>query len=138
MRERRNLERFNLALAAMIETVTEVGPEEKVVLHLVSGNISSGGAYFPTKQTLPAGREVGIYLFLAPDEANKLGDRGAVLLVKGEVIRSDSDGMAIRFVGRYEIVPMQKLGDITKNPAGETILLDFTLQYPVHFGGPIH
>ena len=108
VRERRSLERFDLALSAKIETLKTKGAREKSVQHLVTGNICSGGVYFPTNQALAEGEAVGMSILLATDRFRKLGAEDAVVYVKGKVLRIDPTGMAIRFSGGYEIV---KVGD---------------------------
>ena len=103
--ERRKLERFDLALPATIETLNSAGADGKGVPHFVTGNICSGGAYFPTTQALAEGDEVGIRILLVIDKLRKLGGRDAVIHVKGKVLRADRAGMAIRFSSGYKIVP---------------------------------
>jgi hypothetical protein len=108
MRERRNLERFDLSLPATIETVTEGEEKAKVIPHFMTKNICARGAYFHTEQPLLKGTEVKIRLFHAPDKLKRLGGNRAFIRVNGRVVRAEPTGMAIRFYEDHEIIPLHE------------------------------
>ena len=106
MENSRRLERFTLKLPATIEFVSETEEHDKEVLSLLTTNICSGGAFFHTDRPLPEGTSVKIDLVLAINELKKLEGKQAFIKVNGEVIRADSDGMAICFGRDYTIKSM--------------------------------
>ncbi len=103
MENLRRLERFSLKLPATIETVSDTEEHNKEVLNLLTANICSGGAFFHTDQPLPKGTSVKIDFVLSIDELKKLEGKQAFIKVTGEVIRADSNGMAICFGRDYAI-----------------------------------
>jgi hypothetical protein len=103
MENLRRLERFTLKLPASIEIVSESEEHDKEILNLLTTNICSGGAFFHTDRPLPEGTSVKIDLVLAIDELKKLEGKQAFIKVNGEVIRAESDGMAICFGSDYTI-----------------------------------
>jgi len=106
MENLRRLERFTLNLPASIEIVVESEEHDQEVMNLLTTNICSGGAFFHTDRPLPEGTSVKIDLVLAIDELKKLDGKQAFIKVKGEVVRADSDGMAICFGSDYSIKSM--------------------------------
>jgi hypothetical protein len=104
MKERRRLVRFDLEIAATIELLTP--GQERELLNLPTSNICSGGAYFHTTQPLPEGSRVKVDLDLSLDRLERLkeGCRQAYIKVTGEVLRSESEGMAICFDEDYQIM----------------------------------
>jgi hypothetical protein len=94
----RKLQRFDLRLRAKVQKQGE----RKGGLRLVTKNISAGGAYFPTKTPLTKGLRVMVELMLRQESAT---DKDALIQVGGEVLRSGSEGMAIRFDEKYHILP---------------------------------
>jgi hypothetical protein len=103
MVEKRRLERFDLALPAAIEFINEHNDER--IINLFTTNICSGGAYFHTNQPLPEGTQVKIDLVLLLDKLRKLKreHKKALIKVKGKVLRTESEGMAICFDKGYQI-----------------------------------
>jgi hypothetical protein len=102
--ERRRLERFELQTPTRIEVQIEAG--HKDFFSLITRDISSRGAYVNTAQPLPEGLLVKLELLLSPEMLRKMvGEMGkAKIRVRGRVIRSDSEGMAIEFESRYKIL----------------------------------
>ena len=96
--------RFDLEIAATIELLTP--GQERELLNLLTSNICSGGAYFHTTQPLPEGSRVKVDLDLPLDRLERLkeGYRQAYIKVTGEVLRSESEGMAICFDEDYQIM----------------------------------
>ena len=101
--ERRREERFELELPAIIR----VAQPEKSTLELVTRNVCSGGAYFHTSQPLQEGTDVKIDLVLDLEKLKSLKDdyKQVYVELKGTVIRSESEGMSIRFNQDYQFRP---------------------------------
>ena len=101
--ERRTLERFDLHAPTRIEV--ELAGGRRGIFSLTTKNISSAGTYIATDQPLPEGLPVILELLLSLEMLQRLvGERGrARVRVKGKVIRSDRDGMAIMFESKYKI-----------------------------------
>ncbi len=106
-RERRRLGRFRLEIPAKIEVLNS--ELEKEGHDLKTSNISSGGAFFHTKEPLLEGTEVKIDLILPLDRLKKLKNdyKQAYIKVSGKVLRSESKGMAISFDQNYIIRPLR-------------------------------
>jgi hypothetical protein len=95
MRKRRSLERFDLKLPVIIEVL---GDAEKKTIELETSNISSDGAYFPTRRPLKRGEKVKIRMVLPAARRKKEKPfRHALVEVEGVVNRSEPRGMAIAF-----------------------------------------
>jgi hypothetical protein len=105
MKERRTLERFELRLSAKIEIPPESPGAERTVLKLLTTNVCSGGAFFPTTNPPLRGPAVRVSLFL--DNVNlKLAVPSWTLVeVSGTVLRSEPSGIAIAFKPDYKIIP---------------------------------
>lgn len=105
MQERRTLERFSLKLPAKVEVEPRTPHEQGHVHELETENISSGGAFFRTLRPLVKGTRVKIEVAL-----NFLGHsvqrgNGSLVKLKGEVLHSNPNGMAVRFDRPYTILP---------------------------------
>ena len=103
--ERRRLERFSVNAFAVVETVS---PESAKVFELHTRDISSNGAFFPMEVPLPAGEKVKVTLFLSisAHQELQLPLGGARIATEGQVVRSDPQGMAVKFSKRYTMSPM--------------------------------
>ena len=108
--DRRALERFDLHAPMRIEVDFDGG--RKDVLNLTTQNISSAGAYIVTERPLPEGVEVRLELILSLELLKTLiGERRkAKIRVRGKVIRSDCQGMAIVFKNKYRIMAGNGVG----------------------------
>ena len=108
MKERRALERFKLRLPAKIEILSESPGVERVVLKLLTTNICSGGAFFPTTNPPLQGMAIRVSLFI--DNVNlRLGVPSWTLIeVSGTVLRSEPSGMAIAFEPNHKIIPQSR------------------------------
>ena len=106
-KERRRLGRFRLEIPAKID-VLDSGLEREGH-DLKTSNISSGGAFFHTKEPLPEGTEVKIDLILPLEKLKQLKNdhKQAYIKVSGKVLRSESKGMAISFDQNYVIRPLK-------------------------------
>jgi hypothetical protein len=106
-RERRRLGRFRLEIPAKIEVLHSDLEREK--RDLKTSNISSGGAFFHTKEPLAEGTPVKIDLILPLEKLKKLESdhKQAYLKVTGKVLRAESKGMAISFDQDYVLRPLR-------------------------------
>jgi hypothetical protein len=106
MKEQRKLERFDFEVPARIEASVPV--EGREVCDLSTSNISAGGAFFRTTDTLPQGTKVKVNLVLPLDRIQELVGHSRVnVRVEGTVLRSGSAGMAVSFSEDYQILPLQ-------------------------------
>lgn len=102
MREKRNLERFDLKVLARIE-----GEPDRDILELMTSDICAGGAFFHTDQSLPEGTKVRIDLLLPLEHLKKMVadyDHAHIQLT-GTVLRKEPQGMAVCFNKEYSIRP---------------------------------
>ena len=72
---------------------------------LKTRDVSADGAFLFSSETLPEGTDVKLEFVLAPDMPGRLsGHKGrARVRVSGKIIRSDSDGIAVRFQSNFKI-----------------------------------
>ncbi len=104
MVERRKFERFELKVPAKVETLAKTAGKRKLSLKTV--NVCAGGAYFCTPYVLTEGTKVRLEIVLTFNGKKKLRDtRNARVRILGTVMRSQKDGMAIRFSEDYDITP---------------------------------
>ncbi len=103
MEERRKLERFDLIALARVQT--ESANNRRETYDLTTRNISSGGAFLLAPSPIAEGTDVRMEFVLSLDMLKRFsGERGrARVRVKGKVLRSDPDGIAVRFDGNYKI-----------------------------------
>ncbi len=106
MDERRKLERFELP--APVRVLTWSARDERVEHDLTIRDLSSDGAFLYSSHLLPVGTIVKMEFVLALEVSQRLTmeKRRARVKVKGKVVRSDSQGIAIRFDGSYKITAL--------------------------------
>jgi len=98
------LERFELQAFATIEA--RVPGREAEVLYLQTRDISSGGAYFLGAALLPQGTRTRLHIHLPLHGVPAAQEeQGAQLNISGTVLRSDQQGMAIRFDRKFKLIP---------------------------------
>jgi hypothetical protein len=95
--DRRILQRFNLRLEAVLKELHE----RERALELYTRDISSDGAFFYTDSPLPVDSNVELTLFLPPGDPKK-----SKIKVDGKVIRTEPNGIAVRFDSRYTFTPV--------------------------------
>lgn len=103
---KRRLERFDLEIPAKVKV--SVSAEVEEVSDLFTNDISSGGAFFHTEQPLPEGTVVEIDLILPLDKlikSQKGSGQYTRVKVNGQVLRSETTGMAVSFHDDYQISP---------------------------------
>jgi hypothetical protein len=103
--ERRHLERFSIKAVAVVQTVS-AGTER--IFELSTRDISSGGAFFPMEVPLPTGEKVKVTLFISLSALDRFRETSnkAKITTRGEVIRSDTQGIAVEFGRHYSITPL--------------------------------
>jgi hypothetical protein len=108
MLERRRLERFDLALPAVIRSGAPYGEGEEAITRLLTKNICEGGAYFSTSQPLSEGTEVRVELILPLSELKlkRVKEDKSLISVDGTVLRTEVKGMAIGFSKSYAIIAL--------------------------------
>ena len=88
--EKRTKKRYNLSLRAVLSFV------DAPTRDLVTKDISIGGAFFETSEPIPEGTEVFLSLFPLQHPGDR-PDQQMVEFLKGEVKRSNDQGIAIEF-----------------------------------------
>ena len=103
--ERRDLHRFALKAAALVQTVSEDVPR---VFELHTRDVSSKGAFFPMKVPLQPGEKVKVTLILTISSVEEISDFAskAKIVTEGKVVRSTNEGMAVEFGGSYTVSPV--------------------------------
>jgi hypothetical protein len=111
MVERRKFERYELKVPAKVETLARTAGRRK--LSLRTANVCAGGAYFCTPYALTEGTKVRLEIVLTFNGKKNARDaRNARVRILGTVMRSQENGMAIRFSEDYDITPHTANPDI--------------------------
>ncbi|CAB1061476.1 hypothetical protein D1BOALGB6SA_6249 [Olavius sp. associated proteobacterium Delta 1] len=103
MADNRSVERFDLGLEAFVSVSNDSDKSDSLAMQ--TRDISSNGVYLLTETPLPVGTKVKVDMILSLDELKKLGGK-ALIKTSGEVLRTESDGMAICFDRNSRIVPL--------------------------------
>jgi len=112
--ENRSVERFDLGLKAFVSVFDEADKSDALAMQ--TRDISTNGAYLLTESPLPVGTKVRVDMILSLDELKKLGGK-ALIKTSGQVLRAESDGMAIYFDRNSRIVPFSSNNTLDKiNP----------------------
>ncbi len=98
--EKRGKRRFNLSLPA---SISSVDGEKEVVFDAHTLNINSLGVYFITNKLFTINSQVQINLAFSPETMNKLNDEASKILLKGYVVRSGVNGLAVRLYSSQDI-----------------------------------
>ena len=99
-KERRNYERFNLGLPATVEFLE---PAKRNSLSVTTGNISAGGVFFPTANSIAEGTKVRLNLTVTSKHLEEQTGAQGLIRIRGRVVRSTSVGIAISFAQDYQI-----------------------------------
>lgn len=127
--EKRAMERFPLELPAELSVIGENG--DKGSRELLTNNICAGGAFFETNQPLPVGTVLKMDLVLSLVELKKLEGKKTHIKISGVVIRTDPEGMAVRFQEKYQIYESTASTDQEKE-----LISDLIPNAMVHILGP--
>jgi hypothetical protein len=108
MLEKRGLERFDVALTAIIRSGAPHREGEESITLLKTKNICEMGAYFSTSQPLTEGTMVRVDLILPLSEfrLRRVKEDKSIVSVDGTVLRTEAKGMAIRFSRSYAITAL--------------------------------
>ncbi len=109
VQEKRKMEHFDLKVFSKIRVESDWHNIDTI--ELITKNISANGAYFKTSNPLPVGTPVSLSMRLEINSELKPISNLMSIEVSGKVIRSEKDGMAIRFENTYKMMP---LGNKTK------------------------
>ena len=122
MREKRQFERFEIQVPAVVKIPGENG--EIVKPDLRTHNLSAGGAFIKLGELLSLGCEVRVDIMLSFEELKtSIDPLGSLILsTTGRVVRSGPDGVAIRFHENYEFKTRPDC--LHRNPDGVTSLGD--------------
>ena len=95
--DKRKLERFHLQVSAQIESMEVTESDQPIDLMTV--DISSGGAFFPTEQPLPPGTRVTVRLVLPLEKLQVMEqiNKKVTVTLEGTVLRTEPKGMAVSF-----------------------------------------
>jgi len=102
--EKREMERFTLALPALISMMDE--NENQRAFEVMISNICAGGAFFKTDNPLSVGTDVKMDLILSLEKFKKFGSKRSRVDVSGSVIRTTDQGMAVCFDKNFQISPL--------------------------------
>lgn len=94
------MERFSLRLP--VELTPDMKNGKQTSSKLMSKDICAGGAFINTDKQFLTGSKVKIVITLPLDRFKDLHTPKALITLKGEVLRSNKSGMAIRFSKRYQ------------------------------------
>ena len=104
--EKRNMERFDLKLPALLSIEDESGYTR--AFEFMIRDICAGGAFFKTESPLSVGTDVKMDLILPLDKFKSGEDNRSRIDVSGSVIRKESQGMAVCFDKKYSISPLNR------------------------------
>lgn len=104
MKERREYERFQLALPARLENATSV---KKEILDAQTRDISASGAFLHTTERLSEGTRYRLELTVPSDRIKELTGAQSLIKVEGTVVRSTPEGVAICYDGECQIMRLK-------------------------------
>lgn len=101
--EKRKMERFDLKLPTKLSWTGK--DKKKKSIELMTSNVCAGGAFFKTQSPLSIGTNIKIKMMLLLDKLKNVRFKRSYIYVSGSVIRTDHQGMTIRFDRKYKILP---------------------------------
>jgi len=104
MKERREYERFQLALPSRLELVTSV---KKEIFDAQTRDISASGAFLLTAENLSEGTRCRLELTVPSNKIKELTGAQSLIKVEGKIVRSTSEGVAICFDGECQIMSLK-------------------------------
>lgn len=102
------MERFNLSIPAVITVRDGENPGLEMPTTLKTKNVCAGGALMITDDPLRIGAAVDVELQLAFFTGNVERERRSNVRVSGSIIRTEPNGMVIKFDDKYQIFPVPK------------------------------
>ena len=108
-KEKRKFERFDINVPVRIQISGQEGQGE--TMDLVSDSVSAGGIFLKLQNQPPEGSPVRIEILLNFEELRTPEDPEGALVIAatGQVLRSEPEGIAIRFNEDYDIVRAMRL-----------------------------
>jgi hypothetical protein len=104
MKERREYERFQLALPARVEMAASV---KKEIFDAQIRDISAAGAFLLTTERLSEGTRCRLELTVPSNRIKELTGAQGLIKVEGTVVRSTPDGVAVCFDGECKILGLK-------------------------------
>lgn len=104
VKDQRQIERFSISIPAKVGIDGESGSSGDQLL--LTRDVSAAGAYFFTVTPFPVGTNVIVEMILLPQHKTNSKARHAKVTITGSVLRTDSQGMAVRFDDEYKMVPI--------------------------------
>ena len=104
MQEKRSLERYCLRAPVKVRLA---GKPDIEYLYAYSRDVSSSGAFLNIDERLDVGQRVDLVIYLSIDKLQVFFkmDHQARVVVSGEIIRHEPDGVGIKFDKKYQILP---------------------------------
>ena len=100
------MERFKLGILSQVKFSSE--KIEPGIMELVTHNICAGGAFFKTPNPLPKGTRVSLLMTVQLNENGQTKNKMMSIEISGTVVRTEKDGMAIKFDNGYKLLPLGK------------------------------
>ena len=104
MKERREYERFQLALPARLKIATSV---KKEIFDAQTRDISAAGTFLFTTERFSEGTRCRLELIVQSNRIKELTGAQSLLKVEGTVVRSTPEGVAVCFDGECEILGLK-------------------------------
>jgi len=104
MKERRKYERFQLVLPTKMEMIAK---GKRKIFNLQTKNISAAGAFLSTKEQFPSGTRCQLEVTITSKSIKEMTGSQGHIEVKGVVVHSTPDGVAICFDGDCQILSLK-------------------------------
>ena len=104
--EKRKVERFDLNLEAFVRVAGQSSHTKPT--RLMTRDVSMNGAYLLTPEPLPIGTKASVDVILSLRGLTPSETRKALIEASGTVLRTDSEGMAIRFDEKSRFLPYSR------------------------------
>ena len=105
---KRQMERFYMNIPVIVTIRDERGSGSNTQSESQTKNVCAGGAFIISNDPPQVGTEVDIDLHLSFFRGNNEHERRSNIHVSGSVIRTESNGVAIKFDDKYQIIPAPK------------------------------
>ena len=104
--EKRKVERFNLNLEAFVRVAGQSFPTK--TSRLKTRDVSMNGAYLLTPEPLPVDTKASVDVIISLEGLAPSETRKALIEASETVLRTDSEGMAIRFDETSRFLPYSR------------------------------